>query len=488
MGSYDTSKSRALATGFQAPLGSVSDPDLAARFKGYKRTIASRYRAMTNDDIDRFTPPGKLLVQPKIDGELWFLVWQDGEAWLSNPGGRVVYGDIPVLKEATKHLQRAKGLTIIAGELFAIRKDQRPRHGDLSKAMGGEAQAEVARIGFMAFDLMEGGDATAQTPIEVYADRHEVLTRLFEGGKRVQAIKTNVLEGPAAVQRMYDELVATGKAEGLVLRPPDGRTYKLKPAFTLDAVVIGYTERADEPGVLRSMALALVREDGQFQIIGSCGNMDMDTRKAMYARLSPLEAPSSFRHASNSGALYRFVKPELIIEFKVTDVVADESSGEPILRMVAAYEAEGGWTAVRRMPSVSILHPIFIRTREDKTVDAVDVRMAQLLERVVVPELDVHAEVMELPRSELLRREVYTKTTKGKLAVRKLVMWETHKRAVDPSFPAYVVQFTDYSPNRKDPLKREVRLAPTSELANEIADAMIAKNIKKGWALVEAPS
>ena len=47
-----------------------------------------------------------------------------------------------------------------------------------------------------------------------------------------------------------------------------------------------------------------------------------------------------------------------------------------------------------------------------------------------------------------------------------------------------MVHFTDYSPGRKDPLKRTVRLAPTQEIATQIAEAMIDKEIKKGWTKV----
>jgi hypothetical protein len=47
-----------------------------------------------------------------------------------------------------------------------------------------------------------------------------------------------------------------------------------------------------------------------------------------------------------------------------------------------------------------------------------------------------------------------------------------------------VVHWTDYSATRGSPLDREVRLAPTEALAMQVADAMIAENIKKGWAKV----
>lgn len=479
---YDDRRIKPLGGGFQVPGGSLTDPELAARVRGYKRGIASRYRALNADEIETRAPYGPLLVSPKVDGELWYLLLEDGDAWLLNPAGRVLSGDIPVLAEARKAAARARGRTIIAGELFAVRKGQRPRHDDLPLALSGEGQADVGRVGYMAFDVLDGGDAEAQVPLDSYGDKLELLRRLFAGGKRAQAIKTEALEGAPAIRALYDELVPTGKAEGLVLRRADGTIYKLKPSFTLDAVVVGYTERADEPGLVRSMALALMREDGRFHLVGSCGNMSADTRASLYPQLKALEAASSFRHASSDGALYRFVRPELIIEAKLTDVLGEHPSGDPILRMVADFDPSDGWSAVRRMPSVSILHPVFIRLRPDKRVDSTDVRMAQVTERCSVPDLSVKAEAVAHPRSEVLRREVYAKVTKGVTAVRKLLVWKTNKHEADAeNWPAFVVHFTDYSPGRKDPLKREVRLAPTQEAADGIAEGLIAKNIKRGW-------
>ena len=43
------------------------------------------------------------------------------------------------------------------------------------------------------------------------------------------------------------------------------------------------------------------------------------------------------------------------------------------------------------------------------------------------------------------------------------------------------MHFTDYSPGRKDPLKRTVRLAPDETTATAIAEDMLASEIKKGW-------
>ena len=69
----DLSQAGACGNGLFAPAGSIKDYDLSKLVAGYKRTIASRYRAIRPDEVD-VLPRGTLLVSPKIDGELWFLV------------------------------------------------------------------------------------------------------------------------------------------------------------------------------------------------------------------------------------------------------------------------------------------------------------------------------------------------------------------------------------------------------------------------------
>ena len=62
-----------------------------------------------------------------------------------------------------------------------------------------------------------------------------------------------------------------------------------------------------------------------------------------------------------------------------------------------------------------------------------------------------------------------------------MLVWKTGKETTDPDFPAYVVHWTDYSQGRKNPLKREVRLAPNEKIAKAIGADMIEAKIKKGW-------
>jgi len=67
------------------------------------------------------------------------------------------------------------------------------------------------------------------------------------------------------------------------------------------------------------------------------------------------------------------------------------------------------------------------------------------------------------------------------IAVRKLLVWRTGKESQWPGWPAWIVHFTDYSPDRKTPLERTFRTALTEDDAMAVAAEMVTENIKKGW-------
>ncbi|MCA9648614.1 MAG: hypothetical protein H6712_27005 [Myxococcales bacterium] len=480
---YTLSDARPVGKGFHAPPGSVTDAELATAISRYKRGVASRYTALVPEEVGQQLPPGPFLVSPKIDGEQWCLVLDGGDAFFANPNGRVLAGDLPVLAEAKKLAARAVGTTVVAGELFATRERGRSRHGDLAAALGTDADGSD-RVCFQAFDVVWGGDAKGRMPIAAYTERLDLVKRLLDGGERLRPVQTLEAPDAAGVDALYEELAADGKAEGLVVRPKAmPGVYKVKPSITIDAAVIGYTQRSHDANQVGSFLMALIREDGQFQVLGHCGNLGSeDARRSLLERVRPLECASNYSEANSRGAMFQLVRPELVIEVRISDVQAENTSGDVVPRMVLAFE--DGWVARRRLPGVSVLHPRLERLREDKRPIAEDVPLRQVLDRVLLPDVDKAATVAQLPPSEILRREVYTKTTKGKTSVRKLVVWKTNKEEADAAYPSFVVCFTDYSPGRKDPLKRTVRLAPRLELATEIADGMIASEIKKGWTSV----
>ncbi len=473
-------KGTAVGKGTLHAPGSVADASLAQAVSLYRKVVATRYRALRLDDLDEI-PAVPLQVTPKVDGELWFAVKRGASIGLVSPNGRVLEGGIPVIEElATGFGARAGDGEIVAGELFAVSKGGRPRVGDVSRALSGDGDPSM--LGFMAFDVVCGADGAA--PPDAWTERFARLGELFSGGKRAQAIKKEDGASAADVRARFGEWVDGGKAEGLVVRVGDGRIFKVKPTFTVDAVVVGFTVREEDATQARSLLLALLREDGSFQVVGSTGNLGTDAdRKVILAKLQGSVVASDYRAVAGSGEMYQFVSPAVVVEVSCTDLQSEDGEGKPV-RQWALSHGSDGWHRVCPVAGASMLHPVLSRVRTDKSVARPDVRAEQLSERVPVGDLDRKATAQSLPASEVLRREVYTKVTKGQTAVRKLLVWRTNKDGVDPDFPAFVIHWTDYSAGRKTPLEREVRIAPTREEAERIAEAMLASEIGKGWARV----
>ncbi len=492
MSLYTTDTAEPLGKGTLSPEGSVCDRDLATLFLNYKRGVASRYIAATATEIEDLTPRGDLHVSKKIDGQIWYAVMDGGDAFLASPKGKVISGGHPIVEELKAHAKGSDGRVVIAGELYAVGDNDRIRCGDIANAMGGGKKAQVERMRFAAFDYLvavPGAESTEGASEEdpfAYAPRLQALEGLFGEGTLVSCVKTEVVSGASQVRELYTKWVKSGDEEGIVVRSAKQRPLKIKPDIHIDAVVIGYTIKREDPEQCSSMLLGLMRPDNTIQELGACGNLgEASRRKEFLTMLSTMNTESAYRRASSSGALYRFIKPSVIVEIKATDIQPDNASGDPIRRMVLAYDDTSGWKRLRKMPVASMLHPVFVRIREDKSVNETDIRMSQLDEHIYIRDSGQVVQELKLETSKVLRREVYTKASKGATMVRKLVMWKSNKENTDSAYAPFVVHFTDYSVGRKDPLKREVRLAGTEEKAMAIADGMIAKNIKKGWALLE---
>jgi len=481
MSIFNLKNSKALGKGQVVENDGISAPEVLSMLRGYRKTVVSGYRALLLDEMSSNLTSGEMHVSPKIDGELWFLIIENDEVVLSNTRGKLIAGDIPLLSEVSKISSRFTGRSILAGELFVATKEARPRVSDLASALGGGAKAEVEKLGFAAFDIISGGDAKSTMPLADYKDRLELMERLLDGGKRVKCIKTETINSPKEAIGYFEDWVEGGKAEGLVVRAGEGRIYKIKPSLSVDAVIIGYTEKSDDSSQVRSIMVALMRADESFQLLGSCGSLgDAKSRKEMMKKIQKSQVESNWRYTSGDGAMYHFVKPEVTVEIKGVDVQSEDSSGDPIRKMVLSYE-NNEWIALQKLPCASIHHPVFVRYRSDKQVNALDLRIEQITDRCLISNTETKAETAKLPESEIVRREVYTKIAKETTSVRKLVVWKTNKEELDSNYPAYVVHWTDFSPDRKDPLKREVRLASAKKTATTIAEQMLEKNIKKGW-------
>lgn len=351
---------------------------------------------------------------------------------------------------------------------------RRGRVGDVSSALSGGPAA--GPLGFAAFDVVSSGAVSALSP---YGERLAVLREYLPAEGALRVVSTEVADSHTQVSDAYELVVNQGRAEGIVVRASDGRTYKVKPNLDLDVVIVAFTERRSDSGALeaRSILVAVAHPEGgwvPFTAVGSLGSSA--NRQELHSRLTATLKPSAFRHASDN-ILYRFVEPLTVVEIRVLDLQAEDARGEPIRDARLSFDPVAGWRAVGQVDCVTALAPVLQRIRDDKLPTLLDAGWRQLEPYLVQGDAD--AASVHGP-SEVLRREVWVKRASDKTDVRKLVVWKTNKEATG-KYPAYVVHWTDYSSTRKAPLAREVRLAPTEAEAMHIAEQMIASNVKKGW-------
>lgn len=456
--------------------GGLVDEDLLRRLRTYKRQVAKRYRVLDPEQIERNLGAGPYQISPKYDGELWFVVKREGEVALCSFNGRVVR-ETPLAQEAEKLLADA-GDVVIAGELISRTGADRPRVHHVATALGEDELEKTLEL--HAFDLVddEGKDAL----LSDYDARLARLASLLDGGERVQLVETE--EGEASdVLRLFREWVVSDKFEGLVVRSERGLTYKIKSTLTIDAVIIAYGERiTGDVRQVREMSVALVRDDGTYQLLGAVGNgFSEQDRAAWHARLSQMEVESRFRLANREGTLSKFVKPEIVVEIRCSDLLASDSWDTQIRRMSLRYHEEQGWEPLHETPTAVMIHPIFLRERTDKTVGVESIGMTQITSRVPLEEPKPGAvDVDDRADAEVIRRAVFSKTSKEKVSVRKYAIIDTHK-GDDRNYPPYVVFFTDFSPSRKEPLQTALRPASSMDKAEAEVKEWLESKIKRGW-------
>ena len=448
--------------------GSFSETATKSLMDQYRGIVATRYQPCSHTQILITIKSSAFVVSRKYDGELWYLVTAGADSKLVAANGRVVTGAHPILDGASK---LASGL-LLAGELYVPADKGRERVGDVSQALANGG----AGLSFAAFDLVSGPDGTFQD--QPYQARLEAIEAAISSSTELHVVGTKRMADPQDLVSYFDTEILANGFEGVVVRSDDGRAFKVKQERTVDAVVIGFTERESASGgiEIRSLLLGLKNED-EFILVGVAANAISDfSRTDAHQLLKSQVVESEYRHAASTGQVYQMVRPDVIVEVNVVDIQSTDSKGLPMKQPTLTF-SDNMWFAGKQVNAITLINATTTRFRTDKTVDTDGASWRQVED--VAPRVD--SSVAELPESTVIRRQVWTKGTGDKVDVRKLVVWKTNKEQVDLSYPAYVVHWTDFSKGRKSPLDREVRPAPNEAAALVLADQMIEDNIKKGW-------
>ena len=450
------------------------DGDSAQKAIQYKREVTKNYININSDQIDLRLGGTVFAVTRKYDGEMQVLFVDGDLAVIINRSGRVRMG-LPCVEDAKQAL-KAAGVTqaVVPAELYLDESAGRTRVFEVLAALADPSRTGSLRLAF--FDLLELGGQPYQA--NSYDETYAKLGELFGSAKLCGPVACKSCKSKAEVKDVYANWVEEEGAEGLVVRTELPLVYKIKPRYTIDVGIVGFSEGTGEAkGQVRSLLLAMMPSEGQYQIIGKTGNgFSSEAKTELFGRLEPLIIDSQYIETDSNHVAFHMVRPEIVIELMINDVLFEASAGY-VDNPVLAIE-NGVYIRMGNVHGISVVFPIFVRYRTDKRAVVEDIRLEQInsFSYIAIPEGADQAEALP---SQLLLREVYQKESGGKLMVRKFVVWKTNKPG--PEYPGYVFHYTDFSSERKEPLQREVLVSDDEGQIMALCKQSIGENIKKGW-------
>lgn len=467
--------------GYWEGMSDAIDKTSAAKAAAYKKDFLKKFIAISPQQIDKRLGDTMYWVTRKYDGEYANLFYENGQAVILNRSGRVRSG-LPCIDEAIKVLQKY-GIrqAVIPSELYVFDEKKKTRVNDLVNALADEKKIGTLRLA--CYDILEM-DGKEYKP-DSYGEVLEELDKILKGGKLIHPVDWTVAKNNSEVKKLFAQWVEKEASEGLVVRSEMPFVWKIKPRHNIDAVVIGFTEgTGDAKGQVRTMLLALMPEEGKYQVVTRVGGgMTEKQKRELFTYFSPRVMPSEFIETDSNHVAFRMVEPDKVIEFSVNDVRWESPDGlieNPLLEIV-----EGEYRLSDTVNGISFVAPIIERFRDDKTADAGDVRLSQI-ESIssFEPEELGKMPIPKLRNSEVLFREVYRKNIGEKVMVLKFTGWKTNKEKTG-EWPAYVLHTTNFSSNRQQHLTRDVEITDDYDQLLELHNKAVESNVKKGWTKVE---
>ena len=438
----------------------------------YKKNIAGKFMLVEGAKIKSRVDGSDFCVTRKIDGHLQCLFYQDGTAYMLNSGGNQIADDLRCIHAFAESMQQTGvSSVVVAAELFMPKQGGRPRCADVKRALADPAQRNELRLA--PFDILEVNGEPWKA--DHYKYTHAQLCKWFQGDD-VIPVDMMTAESLEEVQTIYDEWVECQGAEGLIIHSDSHIICKVKPRHTIDAAIVGYT--TGDKGV-RDLMMAVRREDGLFQVfaVGSGGLSD-EARLCLLNRLSQQHVESQYILSDSRGIAYQMVKPEIVFELSVIELVAKGNDDKVRTNALLTFDEEKGWLMNGMTPGVSAFGLVFEREREDKSPTPSDIRISQLTD--LCPFEEQQATMGKLEKSQLLERRVFRKISGDKIMLHKFLIWKTNKERTG-RYPAYIFFHTDYSSGRKDILKRDMSYSSDEQQIRSILASEMESNIKKGW-------
>ncbi len=424
----------------------------------YKKKIVSKFYSIEGAHATKDIPDSdQYCYSEKIDGNLGIAVVNGGKTTFFNRSGTEL--SLPQLEAAFPSDKTG----IWAGELYTSK--ERSRFFDVASAIANAKDS----LHFAVFDAVHELDKPVMERIKTVQNNIAVTDLVHPVVWSTTNSKKEVIE-------KYTELINQGK-EGLVVHVAMGNSYKVKPSLTIDATVVGYSIKEDGSG-LRALLIGVKYNDEWMVIASVGGGFSDEDRLNWMPKLEAIETSADFVMVANNRLAYKWVKPQYVIQVKCIEMINEDSSGT-IYKDIILYDENTGYKSHGKVPGVSILSPVMMGIREDKTAGTDDTGIKQITDRIDLLK-DEKPDLDELPASTIVFREVYAKNSKTGTAVRKFLGLRTNK-TIAQGFPAYLLYLTDFSAGRKDPLQTDIMIAKSEEQLKELLVKAVEENVKKGW-------
>ena len=438
--------------------------------KKYKNSVTKKYISISNNEIDTIEKSSYWLSK-KLDGQLWFYCKSNKNSKIINSNENDISNLVKdIKKDLDKKLSKSKNI-ILAGELYFLTKD-RERYGDTISGLGDNSKKKNLRLGI--FDIV-----VSDKFLSSFEKKYNFLKKTL--GKNLKDF-SHVLEHKKIKQneinRLFKEIVIKNNAEGLIVRN-DSAVYKIKKEETADLLITGYTI-GNTPNQIRSISLGVFLNENEILHVGSCGNIPTNLRKDLYKKLVKLKVNSNFQKIASNGSAYNFIKPEIVCEIKLLEFQGDKSNDEPIRHLKYEYSNKS-LNATGRSRSVSILNCSVVNIRSDKKANFEDCGIDQIIRVSGIPKSEFkELNNKDLPKSKILKREIFKKESKKGTAIRKFLFWKSNK-GKSSDYPSYLCYYLDYSEGRSDPIKRKLYPFENEKLGLNHFENLVSENIKKGW-------
>jgi|GEM_PF-1167774 len=454
----------------------LDDQSLWGQAKAYRKDVISHYKMLKNQDFGQLKSQ-LYWVSIKLDGHMKFLWIDETDCFLFDLNGQVIV-DLPALDDAkSAFVLSGYQSVLLVGELYDDNHLVRPRANTIDGVL---TNGDTQRLVFGAFDVLALDDQKFVP--KNHEDKNQVIKALCcnPDSCLYHPIQQWLVDKKELMKR-YNAWIEEGEEGVVCLSDDTHEVYKIKPTQTLDLVVVGYTVVPEHPESIRVLLVALMRPDGSLQLIGSVGvGFSIQERKDFFSRLHTTTVPSEYKATDGNKTLYTMVNPLVVVEVEYQEFVTDRNN-QPRLKACLSFSDERGYMANRLEPFGDILGCNFTRIRDDKGVNPTDLRLTQLADFCELKNLECGARAANLSPGQVLVRQVFSRITKGVTSVRKFLVWETNK-TYDMGYHKYVFIYINFSPNRKKPLVRVVRVSNDLDTINLILNDFKEKEIKRGWA------